>query len=198
MPTVLFLQRKLSEYSHLLTTFIIPWERFCFIRLPYGISTGSEQSQKSMSDILEGIEDTECQMDNIIIHGCDQVKQGECLHAVLERLAEANVTLNHSKCELSVTKVKVLGNVVLAEGISADPQKTEVICNLSTPKNVAEVRSFLGMVNHVSKFDKHLASKTKPLRELLKKKNTWHWGQPQEQGFMEIKEMIMSAPMHAL
>ena len=46
-----FWQRKLSDNSRLLTTFIIPWGRFCFNRLPYGISTGSEQFQKCMSDI---------------------------------------------------------------------------------------------------------------------------------------------------
>ena len=54
------------------------------------------------------------------------------------------------------------------------------------------------MVNHVSKFAKHLASKTKPLRELLRKKNTWHSGQPQEQAFKEIKEMMTSGPILAL
>ena len=117
-----------------------------------------------MSDILEGIEGAECQVDDIIVHGCDQVQHDERLHAVLKRLAEANVTLNLVKCEFSVT-VKVLGHVVSAEGISADPQKIEAICNLPTLKNVTEVRPFLGMVNHVSKFAKHLASKTKPLRE---------------------------------
>ena len=85
------------------------------------------------------------------------------------------MTLNLAKCEFSVTKVKVLGHVVSAEGVSADPQKLEVIRNLPTPKNVTEVRSFLGMVNHVSKYAKHLASKTKPLRELLKKKNMALW-----------------------
>ena len=83
----------------------------------------------------------------------------ERLHAVLKRLAEANVTLNLAKCEFSVTKVKVLGHVVSAEGISANPQKIEAIRNLPTLKNVAEVRSFLGMVNHESKFAKDLASK---------------------------------------
>ena len=79
------------------------------------------------------------------------------------------MTLNLAKCEFIVTKVKVLGHVVSAEGISADPQKTEAIRKLPTPKNVADVRSFLGMVNHVIKLAKNLASKTKPLRELLKK-----------------------------
>ena len=151
-----------------------------------------------MSDILEGIEGAECQVDDRIIHGCDQVQHDECLHVVLKRLAEANVTLNLAKYEFSVTKVKVLGHVVSAGGISADPQKIEAIRNLPTPKNVTEVTSFLGMVNHVSKFAKHLASKTKPLRELLKKKYTWHWEQPKEQAFREIKEMMMSAPILAL
>ena len=106
-------------------------------------------------------------MDDIIVHGCDQVQHHERLHVVLKRLAEANVILNLVKCEFSVTKVKVLAHVVSAEGISADPQKIEAIHNLPTPENVAEVRSFLGMVNHVSKFAKHLASKTKPPRELF-------------------------------
>ena len=123
-----------------------------------------------MSDIPGGIEGAERQVDDIIVHGCDQAQHDERLYAVLKRLAEANVTLNLAKCELSVTKVEVSGHVVLAEGISPDPQKIEAIRNLSIPKNVAEVRYFLGMVNHVSKFAKHLASKTKPLRELLKRR----------------------------
>ena len=49
------------------------------------------------------------------------------------------------------------------------------------------------MVNHVSKF-----AETKPLRELLKKENTWVWGQPQDQAFTEIKEALTTAPILAL
>ena len=77
--------------------FITPLGRFCFNRLPYGMSTGSEQFQKYMSDILEGIENTECQVDDIIVHGCDQSQHDERLHAILKRLAEANVILRKLK-----------------------------------------------------------------------------------------------------
>ena len=97
------------------------------------------------------------------------------------------------KCEFSVSKVKVLCHIVSSEGIAAVPEKIEAIRNLATPRNVAEVRSFLGMVNHVSKFADHLASKTKPLKELLKKKNIWVWGQPQdceEKYFIAMRYMI--------
>ena len=51
-----FWQRKLSDESKLLTTFITPWGRYCFERLPYGISTGSEQFQIIMEETLEGLE----------------------------------------------------------------------------------------------------------------------------------------------
>ena len=101
------------------------------------------------------------------------------------------------KCEFCVTKVRV-GHVASAEGISTDSQKIEAIRNLPTPKNVAELSSFPSMINYVSKFAKHLANKTKPLRELLNKKNKWHWGQSQEHAFREIKEMMMSAPILTL
>ena len=73
-----FWQRKLSESSRLLTTFITPWGRFCFNRLPYGISTGSEQFQKCMNNILEGVE---CEIDDLLVHGDSQEQHDSRLHA---------------------------------------------------------------------------------------------------------------------
>ena len=87
-----FWQRKLSESSRLLTTFITPWGRYCFNRLPYGISTGSEQFQKCMNNILANLSEVECEIDDLIIH-CETQKQYERLHAVLNALQESNVTL---------------------------------------------------------------------------------------------------------
>ena len=63
-----FWQRKLSNETKLLTTFITPWGRYCFERLPYGISTGSEQFQKVMEEKLEGLEGLECQIDDVLVH----------------------------------------------------------------------------------------------------------------------------------
>ena len=79
-----FWQRKLSEESKLLTTFITPWGRYCFERLPYGISTGSEQFQKFMQEKLEGVEGTECQIDDMLAHGETQQIHDERLQAVLQ------------------------------------------------------------------------------------------------------------------
>ena len=182
-----FWQRRLSESSRLLTTFITPWGRFCFNRLPYGISTGSEQFQKCMNNILEGLEGVESEIDDLLVHGETQ-NQHDCrLHAVLKRLEES-VTLNKSKCLFSVPSVKALGHVISAEGVSPDPDKVKAIVNIPVPKNVAEVRSFMGMVNQFNKFTSHLATKSKPLRDLLCKDSVWHWGECQNEAFNELKK----------
>ena len=62
-----FWQRKLSDESKLLTTFITPWGRYYFERLPYSISTGSEQFQKVMEEKLEGLEGFKCQIDDVAV-----------------------------------------------------------------------------------------------------------------------------------
>ena len=54
------------------------------------------------------------------------------------------------------------------------------------------------MVNHLSKFAPNLAERTKPLRELLNKKNHWVWGEPQREAFQEIKQALTSSPVLAL
>ena len=104
-----FWQRKLSESSRLLTTFITPWGRFCFNRLPYGISTGSEQFQKCMNNILEGVE---CEIDDLLVHGDSQEQHDSRLHAVLKRLQESKVTLNKDKCLFRVSTIKAASYII--------------------------------------------------------------------------------------
>ena len=142
-----FWQRTLSESSQLLTTFVTPWGRYCFLRLPYGITTGSELFQRCMAEMLTGLEGVECNVDDILIHGRNQEEHDQRLHAVLNKLKEAQITLNPEKYEFGKTSIKILDHIVSSDGIKPDPDKIKSILNLPVPKNVPEVRSFLGMVN---------------------------------------------------
>ena len=151
-----------------------------------------------MSRILEGLEGVKCNIDDVLVHApiielCDYR-----LQKVIEHLREAGVTLNNDKCTFRVPKIKFLGNVVSANGIEVDPDKVAAVVNLPAPKNVHEVRVFLGMVNHLSKFAEHLADKTKPIRDLMQKDSQWVWGTPQQQAFEEIKSILTAAPVLAL
>ena len=97
----------LDDESKLLTTLVSPFGRFCFNRLPSGISSAPEVFQRTMSKILEGLEGTLCQMDDVLIHGVDQSEHDGRVRAVLHRLQEAELTLN-DECVFSRCSTRFL------------------------------------------------------------------------------------------
>ena len=137
-------------------------------------------------------------MDDILVHGKTQEEHDERLSKVLHQLRDAGVTLNSEKCQFSQNQVTFLGQVIDISGIRPDPNKVFAIQKVPAPRNVGDVRRFLGMANQLSKFPPNLADQTKPLRELLIKSNDWVWGEPQRQAFQQIKEALVNSPVLAL
>ena len=60
------------------------------------------------------------------------------------------------------------------------------------PKNLAELRSFLGMVNYYSKFLPNIAAKLSPLYRLLRQSEGWQWGSQQRKAFRHVKGLLKS------
>ena len=89
-----FWQIPLSQSSRLLTTFIAHTGRYCFNKLPFGISSAPEHFQRRMGEILAGLSGVQCLMDDILIYGKDQTEHDTRLEAVLQRIESAGVTLN--------------------------------------------------------------------------------------------------------
>ena len=83
-------------------------------------------------------------------------------------------------------------------GVRPDLAKVKAIQKVPIPKNVSDVRRFLGMVNQLGKFSPNLAEKTRPLRELLQNDKAWLWGESQQQAFEEVKKALTTAPVLAL
>jgi len=69
-----FWQIKLSKQSVLLTTFITPVGRFCFNRLPFGITSAPEFYKKKMLHILSGLQGVACMMDDVLAFGKTTVR----------------------------------------------------------------------------------------------------------------------------
>ena len=94
--------------------------------------------------------------------------------------------------------MKFLGHILSSDGVHSDQDKVTAIMNMEEPTAVKELRRFLGMVNQLSKFMPHLAEMTKPLRDLLSKKNQWMWGHVQKQAFSSVKDALTKSPVLAL
>ena len=81
-----FWQIPLAEESRLLTTFITPFGRYAFNKLPFGILSAPELFQKRINRILEGLNGVICQMDDILrlVCGKDQEEHDQRLTEVLK------------------------------------------------------------------------------------------------------------------
>ena len=187
----------LAKESAILTTFITPFGRFCFNRLPFGITSAPEHFQRKIGEILSGLKGIVCLLDDVLVYGETPQEHDERLIAALKRISKAGLTLSQEKCEFNKPSIKFLGQLVDGTGVKLDPDKFRAIVGIKPPENITELRRFLGMTNQLSKFSPHLADQTKPLRDLLSSKNLYVWGDDQDRAFNNIKETLSSSEILA-
>ena len=193
-----FWQIPLTASSKLLTTFLTHNGRYCFNKLPFGISSAPEHYQKRMGKILQNLPGVFCHMDDVLVFGRDTQEHDMRLEKVLQQIQAAGATLNQEKCQFCKSSLKFLGHLIDQTGIRPDPDKTSAIAEMPTPQNLSDLRRFMGMINQFGKFSSKLAKLTEPLRQLLSKKNSWSWGHPQDQAFAKVKLELMKPIVLAL
>ena len=81
-----FWQIPLSDESKLLTTFITPFGRYCYKKLPFGITSALEHFQQRMNSLLFGLQGVLYVMDEIILFGKTLQEHNSRLQTVLTRL----------------------------------------------------------------------------------------------------------------
>ena len=192
-----FYQIKLDPRSSELTTFITPFGRYKYKRLPMGISSAPEVYMREMHQIFEGMPGVACLMDDVAVVGKTKQEHDERLKEVLKKLQNEGVTLNPDKCLFGCSSMKYLGHIVDSKGIRPDPEKIKAVTEFPRPENVSGVRQFLGMVNQLTKFVPNIADKTKPIRELLHKENQFLWTEIQEEAFKNLKDILTSTQVLA-
>ena len=101
-----FWQVPLHKDSAPLTTFITPIGRYCFNRLPFGISSAPEHFQKRLTQMLDGLEGTLCHADDILVFRAMPRGHDDRVHQVLQRLQQRGLTLN-DKCQFAVKQVQI-------------------------------------------------------------------------------------------
>ena len=106
-----FWQIPIDEDSQLFTTFITPFGRFAFCRLPFGISSAPEIFQCKMSTLLEGLDGVEVIMDDIRVHGRNREENDARLNAVLTIINDTGLKLKRRKCVFRKTELTYFGHL---------------------------------------------------------------------------------------
>ena len=193
-----FWQIRLDKDSREYTTFITPFGRYQYCKMPFGISAAPEFFQRQMCKILGDSKGVVCMMDDILVVGNTKEEHDRRLEEVLNKLECSGMTLNKDKCEFGVKEVKFLGHILSGDGIKVDPEKERAIKDMAAPKDLAALKRFLAMVNYLGRFSPLLSEIEVPLRELERNKNDWCWTYRQQESFDRVKEVIIRSPVLAL
>ena len=92
-------------------------------------------------------------------------------------------------------KVSYCGYEITGDGIQPVAAKVDAIKNAPEPKDVSQLRAFLGMLNYYHRFLPDVATVLEPLHQLLRKGSKWKWLEEQQMAFDRAKELLCSADL---
>lgn len=188
-----FHQIKLKEDCQKLTTFITPFGRYYYKRLPFGISMAPEEFVGRFYRVLQGIQNIIFHVDEVLIFGADIESHDDTLSEVLLKLSKEGLTINKEKSIFGVEEIEFLGSVLSSKGVTICQNRIKAIKEFPRPKDKKELQRFLGMINFVSKYIQNRADILEPLYALLKNNVPYLWDHLQENSFKLVKDMIEDA-----
>ena len=186
-------QIPLEDQSKKFTTINTHKGLFQFNRLPYGVSSSPGIFQRTMENLLQGIPFVVVRVDDILVSGSNDEEHLANLEEVLKRLSEAGLRLKREKCVFMMEEVVYLGQKINRQGIQPIEEKVRAITEAPAPKNVSEVRSYLGMINYYQRYLPNLSTILAPLHGLLEKGKSWKWTEEHQESFTKSKELLKSS-----
>ena len=182
----------LQEEDRHLTTFITPFGRFRYKRVPQGYVSSGDGYNRRFDAVLTDIERKERCVD-------DTVHFDENLEAhwwrtidILRLVSESGIVLNPAKFQFAQKSVEFAGFRVNDTSIEPLPKYLDAIRDFPTPKNISDIRSWFGLVNQVANYAQ-LRDIMAPFRPFLSPKHPFRWDEELDRAFRTSKTAIVTA-----
>ncbi|KAJ4814752.1 polyprotein [Rhynchospora pubera] len=136
------------------TAFRSRYGHYEYLVMPFGLTNAPAAFMDLMNRVFHDYLDSFVVIfiDDILIYSRTHEEHAGHLRAVLARLREHQLFGKLSKCEFWLEEVAFLGHVISGKGLSVDPTKVQAVASWAQPKNVSEVRSFLGLAGYYRRF----------------------------------------------
>ena len=162
----------------------------------FGLTNSPACFQRFMTDVLSRFIQEGwlvVNMDDILIYSNDLQEHRQRTKRVLDTLKRADLFLEPSKCFFEKSEIEYLGLVLGNNQIHMDPTKLQGIETWTTPRNLKELRSFLGFTNFYRRFIAGYSALTRSLTTLTQKDQRWHWSTEQDSAFQALKNAFKQA-----
>ena len=165
-----------------------------YLRTPMGSKNSGATMMSLMERLFRGFppEFFLSYLDDILICTPCVKTHLDMLEKTFSALQRAGLKINPKKCFLAQSSVRTLGFVLSAEGISPDPKNLEKIAKWPVPRDVKQIRQFVGLTSYYRSHIKNYAKISTPLTDLLIKDKEFAWGETQERAFNDLKQLLFS------
>ena len=190
-------QLRIKDVDVHKTAFKTRYGHYEFLVMPFGLTNAPAAFMDLMNRVFRPYVDqfVVVFIDDILVYSKDQKSHDTHLRVVLETLRKEQLYAKLSKCEFWKNEVSFLGHIVSKEGIRVDPKKIEVVVEWKPPRNVTEVRSFLGLAGYYRRFVKGFSMTAAPMTRLLQKNVKYEWSEKCQRSFDKLKAFLTEAPV---
>ena len=164
----------LVKDSRAKTAFVMPFGKYEFLMVPFGLAHAPAYLQLLMNHVLEGLLFAMTYLDDIIIFSNSEEEHLLHLEEVFHRLRKAGLKVKRSKCDFFKSQIHYLGHLISEDGISPLPDKLDSIKNMPPSKCAKEIRQFFGLTGYYRKFVPRFADISRPLTGLTRKETTFN------------------------
>ena len=141
----------LGKDSRAKAAFVMPFGKYEFLMVPFGLAQAPAYFQLLMNQVLEGLPFAMTYLDDIIIFSNNEEKHLLHLEEVFRQLRKAGLKMKQSKCDFFKSQILYLGHLISEDGISPLPDKLDSIKNMPAPKCMKEIQQFLGLTGYYRK-----------------------------------------------
>ncbi len=188
-------QLELHPDSRDITVFSTHMGLYRYKRLNFGVSSASEEFQKTMESMINKIPKVRNISDDTICFGDTVEEHDKNLHLVLQKLEEVGITLNAEKSIFRQTSLDFFGLNFSKDGVKLTESKIDSLLNAAEPRGVKELKSLCGLINYASRFIRGAATLLAPFHNLLKRNTQFNWKQEHTDGLKRIKEALSTEAM---
>lgn len=193
-----FWHMELDEISSNMTTFMTPFGRYRFKRVPFGLNCAPEMFQRKMIEIFGNISGVLVYFDDIGVYAKNEAEHDEIVTEIIRRARENNIKFNPEKIQYRKSEIKFMGNIISEGGIRPDSKYGEAISDMKKPTDKNGVLRFLGLLKYLARFIPNLSKQTAELRNLTRNEVVFSWNEEHDREFENMLKIITSGPILAI
>ena len=198
-----FWQIKVHPDSQEKTAFVTPQGLFNFKVMPFGLTNAPAVFQRLMQQVVmclnpdDGPDFVSVYLDDILVFSESLSDHLRHLQRVIVRLMDVGLKLKPAKCHFARSELEYLGHTITREGVKTNSRLVAAVSEFPTPRNVREVRQFLGLSSFYRRFIPNFAKIATPLHQLTHKDVAFAWTQDCKEAFDTLKLKLTTAPVLA-